>query len=118
MSLMDLSSVVLALSSGTYTVTRRTASAYDTDGLLTAPTTSTLSATGSLQPASGRDLQRLPEGMRTREARVFFTPTLLRCDVGEPDTLAADGDTWEVSNVEAWGTLGSYYKATLLKVGG
>lgn len=118
MSLMDLSSVVLSLASGTYTVTRRGASTYDADGVLGTPTSSTFSATGSLQPASGRDLQRLPEGMRTREARIFFTPTaLLTAGAGqEPDTVAADGDTWEVSNVESWGPLGNYCKATLLKV--
>jgi hypothetical protein len=118
MSLMDLSSVILSLSSGTYVVTRRSASAY-TNGLLDAPTTSTFSATGSMQPASGRDLQRLEEGMRTREARVFWTPTLLQtAETGGPDTIAADGDTWEVSNVERWAELGQYWKVILLKVGG
>ena len=119
MSLMDLASVVLSLSSGSYTVTRRGPSAYDSDGIRTSPTTSTLTVMGSLQPMSGRDLQRLPEGMRTREGKAFFTPTaLLTAASGqEPDTISADGDTWEVSVVDRWAELGNYYRVILLKVG-
>jgi hypothetical protein len=118
---MDLSGVVLSLASGTYTVTRRTVAdpPYDADGIATAISTTTLSATGSIQPASGRDLKRLPEGRRTSESRVFFTPTELRSVASgqEADLISADGDTWEVSNIEPWPALGNYYRAIITKVG-
>lgn len=119
MSLINLAGVVQSLASGTYTVTRRGATTYDAAGLVVAPTTSTLSAKGSMQPASGRDLQRLPEGSRARESRVFYTDTLLYTGTPdhEADRVAADGFVWEVGNCEAWGDLGNYYKAVLLKVG-
>ena len=121
MSVMDLSGVLDSLGSGTYTVTRRTVvgTGYDASGVKAEPTTATFSVSGLLHPAAGRDLQRLPEGQRTREVRAMLTPTLLRTAGGgfEPDLIAADGDTWEVSIVERYAEIANYWRVVVLKVG-
>lgn len=115
--LEDLSDAIELVSTGTYVVTRRGASGYS-QGRATAPTTSTLRAKGSFQPMSGRELERLPEGMRSRELRVLYTATRLQGSGPghEPDTLADGGETWEVQTVEPWVALGGYYRVVLAKV--
>lgn len=115
---MDLSHVILAYAQ-TYTVTRRTASSYDSGGVLVPGSTSTLSVQGVPQPLSGRDLKRLPEGMRAQELLAFWTPTQLQTAGGsnEPDSIQIGADHWEVTRVDGWGTLGGYCKAILTKVG-
>lgn len=114
----DLSDVIALLATGTYTVTRRTDNGYDANGVVSAPTTSTLSALGCAQPLTGRELQRLPEGMRTRELLAFWTETELRGrEAGLPDSLVIDDSTYEVEKVERWANLGNYYRAVLTKVG-
>lgn len=61
----------------------------------------------SVQPASGRDLLRLPEGLRTRDVvRIFCGLGELRT-ADERSNLAADrivhlGEEYEVVSVEAW----------------
>lgn len=116
---MDLSSVIASFATGTYTVTRNSASAYGSDGRLDAPSTTTLSVEGCVQPLTGRELQRLPEGLRTRELRAFYTATELKTQGAgqDPDSIAIDGDTWQVERVERWAELGNYWKAVLIKVG-
>jgi hypothetical protein len=122
MTVMELSGVLDSFATGTYTVTRRTVAGtgYDSSGVKTAPTTATFSISGLFHPAAGRDLQRLPEGMRTREVRVLLTPTLLRGAGGgfEPDLITADGDTWEVSMVERYAEIANYWRVIVLKAGG
>jgi hypothetical protein len=108
----DMSDAVALLTSGTYTVTHRTASAY-TDGRRTAPTTSTESITASVQPASGRDIQRLPEGKRDRETIVIFTATQLKVGLAgaqEADLISVNGSSFEVTTVEPWAALGNFYR--------
>lgn len=67
---------------------------------------STLEIVASVQPASGRDLLRLPEERRATETRVIFTATQLL--VGgqgaafEADLVTIDGVQWEIQNVENW----------------
>lgn len=114
---MDLSFAILGFATGTYTVTRNTAS-YGSDGRLTAASPTTFSITASVQPLSGRDLQRLPEGKRTREARAVFTPTMLTPGPNLPDQIQIDGLAWEVDSVQDWQNLGGYYRAVVLKMGG
>jgi hypothetical protein len=115
-SLFDLTDAIAELSSGAYTL-RRPAAAVVVGGRVQAATFSDSAITGSLQPAGGRELQRLPEGLRQREARVFFTPTELRAgsSTTQPDRLVIDGDEWEVSTVEAWAELGGYYQAIVTR---
>ncbi len=61
---------------------------------------------GSVQPAGGKDLLRLPEGRRTNETRVLFTTTQLYTgDQGqefEADWVTIDGEYWEIQHCEDW----------------
>lgn len=119
MALFDLSSVVDALSDETaLTVTRRDPSTY-TVGRLDAPSSSTITIRASVQPASGRDLKRLPEGSRVEDVLCLFTTTeLLTQGVGQsPDLVTVQGADYEVQNVEVWASLGSFYKVLALKTG-
>lgn len=71
------------------------------------PTTETvLTIQASVQPATGKDLLRLPEGRRANETRVVFTTTQLytgdQGDAFAADLLLIDGDPWEAQHVEVW----------------
>lgn len=115
----DLSDVVDSFADGTYTVTRRAASTY-VDGRLQAPATTTLSILASVQPASGRDIQYLPEGMRSSKAFAVWTSTQLYSKVigvNDPDQLTIDGDTYEVAGCEQWNASGAYWRALVVRLG-
>lgn len=114
----DLSDVVDSMITDTYALTRRSPSSY-VDGRLQPSTNTVLSFSASVQPAMGRDLQRLPEGMRTAEIRAIFTtfPLLTQGAGQDPDIVAIEGDAYEVQTVEAWGNVGGFYKALALKLG-
>ena len=73
---MNVSSLIASFATGTYTVTRTTARSLSR-GKATAGTTSSVSITGSVWPASGNDLKRLPEGRRTSEVMNLMTTTQL-----------------------------------------
>lgn len=117
----DLSSTVLGFATGTYSVTRAAyrANPYGTDGKLIAPSTTTVSARACVQPATGRDLQRLPEGLRARDVVALWSvDELLTARPGqEPDIVTIDGASWQVEHVERWDQLGSYWRAVLVKTG-
>jgi hypothetical protein len=116
--MMDLSAAILGVATGTYTVTRNAGASYDANGWLVAGTTSTLTITACVQPLAGREVQRLPEGKRNREARAVFTPTPLSAGPNLPDQIQIDGSTWEVDSVQDWEALGGFCRAVVLKMGG
>jgi hypothetical protein len=114
---VNLTGVIASFATGTYVVTRRGPTTVGSDGRADLATSSTFSILASVQPMSGRELQRLPEGMRVAERRVLFTATTLQV-VGAPDVVRVDGEDWEVESVENWGpAIGSFCKATIAKVG-
>ncbi len=116
---MDLSGAINAFTTGTYVVTRRSASAYGTDGRLVVASTSTVSITACVQPLSGRELERLPEGLRTRELKAIYTATELKTQGSgqDPDLVSIDGDSYEVQRCDRWAELGSYWRVVASKVG-
>lgn len=121
MSLTDLSGTVARLSGGTtLTVTRRAAPTTDGRGRVVAGAASTFAIAASVQPVSGRDLLRLPEGLRTRELVAVFTSGALRTNDdatrAPPDTFAWQGATYQVEKLEDWGPVGGYVKAIAAKV--
>ena len=65
--------------------------------------------TASVQPASGRDLLRLPEGQRTREALLVLS----KGEMQLRDTFDLNGSTYEVGHVKPWG--GAFYDAVATK---
>lgn len=103
--------------SALYQVTRR-ALVPPVRGRAMPPTTTTLEITASVQPASGRDLLRLPELQRSNETRVVFTASPLMIAAEDvafmSDLVAIDGRSWEVQHVESWEASptsdGAYYR--------
>lgn len=76
--------------------------------------------TGSIQPATNEEIQRLPEGQRTREVFKLYTTHQLRVGDAkqeeEPDIVRWSGKRFEVSAEGAWKHLGNYYKYMLVGV--
>lgn len=116
----DLSDVIALLGSGTYTVARPTAATSLVEGRRVAPATTTFTVVASVQPASGRSIDRLPEGLRARESKDVWTATRLQPaipDVGlEGDRITIDGAVYEVQIVHDWEKHGSFFRATAVKV--
>lgn len=112
LALVPVDSAINALASGTYTVTRYGAGSYSNGGA-TLGSSSTFTIRASVQPATGRELQRLPEGERVRDWLAIWTPTLLRTQEGSsaPDRISIDGYTYEVAIVDDWMSEGGYCKA-------
>ncbi len=112
---LDAGDVIASLDTGSYTVTRRARATFDSHGRAQAGGTSTLTIDASVQPASGRDLLRLPEGRRATETRVVYTPTALIVGgegaANEADLIAIDGRTWEVQLAESWPGAMGYCRA-------
>ena len=102
---MDLPDIIQSFGTGTYLVTRR-AKAVFVAGRATPGATTTISIEASVQPATGRDLLRLPEGRRTQETRLVYTTTRLTPGAQgaayEADLVLIEGNTWEVQHVETW----------------
>lgn len=115
----DLSDVIELLASGCYVVTRRGVTTR-VAGRRVAPVSTTFEIVASVQPASGRDIARLPEGQRSSEVMTIFTKTELRPaqpELGtEPDRVAIDGGVFEVASVQRWNKLGNFFKATAVRV--
>lgn len=78
-------------------------------------------ADGAWQPADGKVLMMLPEGIRTRETWVVWTDTpLLNADVRldrEADILERAGCELEVMVVKDWFRAGGYNKAVVVRLG-
>jgi hypothetical protein len=100
----DSADLIESFATGTYTVTRRAAAAF-VIGRAGTPGTSTLAIRASVYPATGRDLQRLPEGRRSLETRTLHTTTqlLVATEGGNNcDLVTIDGQQWEVQMCETW----------------
>lgn len=111
MSLPNLAGVIPNFGTGTYAVTRRAAASYDSDGKVVLPAPTVVNVDASIHRVAGRDLQRLPEGVRAEETiKIFTTVPLYTKDAAhEPDVVNAHGYDWEVVTVDGWGDLGAGY---------
>jgi len=112
MSLFDLSHVVRSLASEVITVTRLTAGTYDADGRVVAKSAETIFDTwASVQPTSGTDLMKFPEGDDPSDFITVHSTQELR---PQDEILTARG-TYEVLKVRYWGDSGSWWKAVARK---
>lgn len=109
---------------GGLTITR-TGEGTMSDGFYTDGSESILTVNPvSVQPASGKDLELLPEGARTNATVKVYCTTRLRTAStpggGKPDTFLYDGSTWEVKTEQPWQTGRSdvVYKHLAQKVAG
>lgn len=112
---MDLSGLINRFATGTYVVTRRGATTTGSDGRGTDAASSTFSVQACVQPLSGRELQRLTQGLRASEVRKLYTTSVLKA-IDAPDVVTIDGADWQVEDDEDY-SAGGYYKYTVRKVG-
>jgi hypothetical protein len=93
----------MSLRNRTITVTRKTGAWVD--GVWTTTGTSSFDVTCSVQPASGQDLQTLPEGRRLLQTYKIFTDvehmTVLE-QKNNPDIVQIDGEPYEIVSAQAW----------------
>ena len=101
----DLVGLINSFATGTYSVLRRTSGGF-TRGVANPTVDVTISIRASVQPATGKDLLRLPELRRSNETRVVFTTTQLmvgdQADPNEADIIMIDGERWEIQHCETW----------------
>ncbi len=81
----------------TLTITRLTPGAL-VKGRYGTPTPSTFTAVGHLQPAGSRDLEKLEEGLRTKDVRLFMTKSVII----ENDKTNIDGETFTAMAIEGF----------------
>lgn len=104
-------------------IERREPDTYGADGVLVPGALTSIPLTGAVHmPAGPRELQRLPEGRRSRESRTVFSPVvLLSADEvtgRNADHVTIDGRAFEVAAVENWIPLGGVCRAIVQKVEG
>jgi hypothetical protein len=101
---LDLSWLVDEFSSTTITLNRPT-EGYDSNGLrTTSSVTTTFNA--SVQPITGLDLQRMPQGFQDKYLVSVWSKTQLFLR----DQLVINGDKFEVQHTDDWQGNGTYHK--------
>jgi hypothetical protein len=115
---MDLSTPIVDFATGTYTVTRAGGAGTYVDGVFVPASTSSVSVLACVQPLTGRELERLPEGIRSRELLSVYTVAALFNEAPgvRPDIIAIDGRSWQVEKVERFDALGNYFHSIVSKI--
>ena len=88
-----------------YTVKSYSEGAY-VDGLYSGSNESTRTVWGSLQPLSGEDMKRLPEGLDSSRTLKFYTTSSLKTsDQGEDleDVLVFEGNDYAIYKAQTHG---------------
>lgn len=109
------------LGAATHTWRRFAAGSVGTDGRYVEGGATTSTLRGSLQPATGDDVDTLPEGERSKRARVLFTATALRVTdqaAGTSgDQVSVDGDWFEARAIRPYGTTAlAHHRVVLVAV--
>jgi hypothetical protein len=118
---VSLAGVVSSLSGGVVVTVARRATGSLAQGRYTpaSPTTFTI-PDAVVSPATGRDLLRLPEGVRTREVLAILSTVELRTaneHAATPaDVVTYKGRAYEVQTVEDWTDNGGFWRALAAKV--
>lgn len=116
---MNLTGVIAEFAiPGGLTVTRSVAGSY-VSGVYQDGLTSTIAMGACVQPARPKDVQALPEGLRSEQALLVFTAVALNAATAagaKGDTFAFEGATYEVRQTEPWNQMAGFYKAIAVKV--
>ena len=95
------------------TVVRNTAPFVE-NGIATRLAPELLSMSAVVTPVSGKELDRLPEGLRTRQVKMFLVKEKLNTandnDRSSPDRIEMNGERYQVERVEDWSDHG-YFRA-------
>lgn len=108
MSLFDLSGVVLQLSNHTVTVQRFSADTYDTNGYAQPRASVAFTTRASVQPISGKELERLPDGTNTTAYVSIWTKVALQ---PRDRVFVPTMGSFEVEHLDGWTASGNYTKA-------
>jgi hypothetical protein len=114
-----LADAIASLGTLAFTVTHQVNNGFDAHGRAIAPTPSVATITGMMQPLSGREIDRLPEGLHARELRALWTTGALQVPDSDAQTQGdhvtdVSGVVWEVVRAEEWSALGSPYNRYVL----
>jgi len=107
---------------GQEAITLRTyaAGARSSLGAWTEGATTDVSIQASVQPATGRDMQLLPEGSRQSDAKRIYTVTALNTesqhDGTSADRVQIDSIWYEVHNVKRERSIIPHYRGICLRV--
>lgn len=114
---VDLSSVVDALAIGGITRRRRGSPTWS-NGRSTAAAATDTAIAGVFHPLTGRDLERLPEGIRSRARYRLITTadvrTVDRSGGLPPDQIVHAGHTYEANSDAEWNPHGGFDSLILL----
>lgn len=107
MSLFNLSGAVGLLATHTVSVQRFATDTYDANGYAAARTSLIFTARASVQPISGKDLARLPDGTNASG----FVSIWSNKNLALRDRVTVPGKgTFEVEHLDEWDTAGAYTK--------
>ena len=114
---MPLNEVIARFSTGTYTVTRTTAST-NVMGRTVAGAATTFTMDASIQPVTGHALQKTPDGTSSEDVRVVYTRTALNTltSVYAPDKITIGNESYIVFKVETFGAVsGGHYRVHIAR---
>ncbi len=112
MSLFNLSAAISLLGNAVVTITRHDADSYDENGRAAPRVFRTISSgRASLQPVTGTDLAKLPEGENTSEWATLYYAKPLQAG----DRVTCTQGAFEVRQLNAWDSLGSFNKTFVRK---
>lgn len=109
---LDAASLFARLGGGPLTVERAAPDTYDVHGRLVAGGVTTSTVTAAVQPVTGEDLRRLPEGLRASAAVTVWAAGELQLG----DVLVYEGRRYSVGHVEKW-FAASYWRAVATEEG-
>lgn len=117
--ILDVTDVVADFATETLIVTRASAAPTYVHGKLVPATATTFNTAAHVQPSGGRDVLRLPEGQRSREAITVWSVADLAVAVeGGPkgDRFTWNGNTYEVQAIKAWRAAGGFCESVCTRV--
>lgn len=118
---MDLSDAIAELATGSYEITRTAAGTWsETTGEYTPGATTTETIDAVVVPASGEQLQRLPEGLRSSSSIAVYTAVALKpaeANGAPGDRLTWGGQVFEVQVVKPWNEAGGFCEAVAVRIG-
>lgn len=115
----DLSCVVSHLPNQTLTITRTGAGSY-TNGVYSGGATSSIVVQAIVWPATHKELQLLPESLRSRASLGIISKDTIR-SANDPagyqgDRFTFDGSIWEIQSVSSWSAQANFYHGIASKV--
>lgn len=117
--MLDVSDVVASFATETLQVQRAGAAPTYNNGVLVPAARTVVPIAGHVQPSGGRDVLRLPEGLRSREVVTAWTVADLVATVedGPPgDRFTWRGNMYEVQVLKSWVSSGGYCEAVCTRV--